>query len=137
MVLIRHAVVRANLAGLVLTCLWSGPISAAPSTYSLSTGNDLLVVCEDEASNLSIGACYGFILGVLSRDRLAGELSPGGQIVCLPANVRNSQTKDVVVQYLKSHPNSRHYEAGQLVMQALDEAFGSNRFACVQSPKAK
>lgn len=137
MVLIRNAVVRVYLAGLALTCLWGGPVAAAPSTFSLSTGNDLLVVCEDEASNVSFGICYGFILGVLSRDRLAGAISPGGQIVCLPANVSNSQTKDVVVQYLKSHPNFRHYDAGQLVMKALDEAFGANRFACVQSPKAK
>ena len=42
---------------------------------------------------------------------------------CIPNRVTDRQTTDVVVRYLKEHPEQRHYAAANLVAETLAEAF--------------
>ncbi len=91
---------------------------------STSSGNDLLELCTSENETVSIALCYGFIAGLLSRDRLAGAISKGSQIVCLPDSVTRGQMREVIVAFLRSHPEKRHFDAGGLALEALEAAFG-------------
>jgi hypothetical protein len=42
----------------------------------------------------------------------------------MSAQVTNRQVQDVVVNYLKAHPETRHQDARLLVALAIREAFG-------------
>jgi len=42
---------------------------------------------------------------------------------CIPASSQAGQLKDIVVKYLRDHPETRHFEAYALVYVALGQAF--------------
>jgi hypothetical protein len=45
---------------------------------------------------------------------------------CLPANVTVGQMQDVVENYLREHPENRHFTAASLIADALQRKFPCN-----------
>jgi hypothetical protein len=105
------------------------PSGGAQSTYKLRpatifiTGNALLDLCNNDAAALF---CLGYVAGVVDDMTMAR----GAEQTCLPADVTGSQLKDVVLNYIRSHPENRHYPAPLLVLSAFEDAFPS----CQQAP---
>jgi hypothetical protein len=64
--------------------------------------------------------CLGYIMGIV--DALDGN-QIGGQKACFSASMTGGQIRDVVVKFLQSHPEIRHYQASGVVTEALAQAF--------------
>jgi hypothetical protein len=112
----RAALVAAALGGLAV-----GEARALVVFYS---GNQLLAVC-DGVSPVEKGICVGFISGV--ADTLAGVSENGGKLLgwraCQPPAATSGQTRDVVIRFLRAHPEKRHLTAASLTVWALAEAW--------------
>jgi hypothetical protein len=93
------------------TALVGATMIAAPSAHAMS-GNDLLTLClsRDDAAG---SYCLGYIGGIV-------ETSP---LICAPAEAARSQGRDIVVQYLESHPERRQLAAPILALGALKQAW--------------
>jgi hypothetical protein len=89
-------------------------------TVSDLDGNDLLRLCTSELP-VDVTFCMGYVEGV--RDGLVWGTIERKPSFGIPAQVKSGQLKDVVVKYLKEHPENRHKEAGFLTIGALKDAF--------------
>ena len=66
--------------------------------------------------------CMGYVIGVVDTFAFVEASSPTKKF-CLPKNTSEEQVKDVVVQYLKDHPENRRYAAPSLIYTVLKEKF--------------
>ncbi len=96
--------------------------SANAQRVSTTTGNDLLESCESKG-NFEQAFCLGYITGVTDIEGLDSAVYPERRRSCVPENVTNGQARDVVVKYLKDHPEERHLQAAILVAKAMGQAF--------------
>lgn len=90
------------------------------STYS---GNDLLRDCSDRDTASLFSFCLGYINGIRDGAVFASVSSGTKQFFEISEKVELGQLRDVVVKYLKEHPEERHLHATVLVYKALREAF--------------
>ena len=79
-------------------------------------------MCESEQPS-NWGLCYGFILGVMQRDTLAGAKPTPSRYICKPQSISNGQMVDTVVAYLKDNPEKLAYHAVTVTVIALMRAF--------------
>ena len=86
-------------------------------------GNDLLRMCASQVGTSEETFCTGFIVGARDGVVLATELREVKPIFEMPVEVIPEQLKDVVVKYLKEHPEEHHKPGGLLVIFALSKAF--------------
>ena len=95
---------------------------AATSPYFM-TGNQLYQHCtaNDEV-------CAGYIEGIVDGSGIIQEAF-NQRAICLPDNANVRQIADVVIKYLRDHPESRAQSAGALSVIALTDAFGCKRKA--------
>jgi len=113
-----------------------GLVKETGARVSLVDGNELYTWCQDARDTLKIEAdnsvsfrsgsthtsvmgaasCWAYIEGIVDSTPAGGEFSPG-------KNVRLSQYVDVVLEFLKSNPQSRDKMGVVLVQTALREAF--------------
>ena len=118
-------VMRKILLGLCAILLFYAP--AATSAY---TGNELLSHCE-QTHQIGEGFCMGFIYGVdegfYAAEFLYRRPKPEEKIYCKPANVTAGQMKDIVIQYLRQNPQTRHQPAGIPVLESFQGAFPCRR----------
>jgi hypothetical protein len=100
--------VRLALAVVSALALW-------PSAARAHDGNYLWANCDsrEDAKQLY---CLAYITGVSDAVRIAGSFCP-------PDNATYGQSKDVVIKYLRDHPEERHYAAAFLVGYALGSVF--------------
>lgn len=83
------------------------------------TGNALLDRCATNDTGTVL--CIGYVEGVAD---LSGLLdAANGSPQCIPTSVMSAQVRDVVIDYLKHHPATRHEPAANLVLQAIHEAW--------------
>ena len=82
------------------------------------TGNDLLGYCESK-EDFSHGICLGYVDAIRDAYLTSSKTPP----FATPVEVTNKQLMDVVVKYLKDHPQSRHLHAAFLTRDAYIEAF--------------
>lgn len=108
--------------------LWAAAVSvpaysqtAPASSYGMTTGNDVLAVCEQQDAGDGV-VCIAWISGVTQGIEASGTVTKA-HLVCFPKGSTNGQYRDVVVQYLRSHPEQRHWPSGGLAMIALADAF--------------
>lgn len=108
------------VAGFVLT------LCTAPAWADSKTGNDLYEACSKpeppETVDNAAGriACGNYVSGALDGFRMTKE---GQTLLTLPPEVSGVQAQDVVLKYLKDHPEQRHLPAAFLVISALLKAF--------------
>jgi hypothetical protein len=83
------------------------------------SGNQLYEYCQREASLV----CLGYVMGV--ADTIADASSAGDMTtrICPDRGVNPGQMMDVVVNFLRAHPERRHQAAPGIVAAALVEAF--------------
>ena len=96
--------------------------SAHAQRVSTTTGNDLLESCES-TGHFEQAFCLGYITGVTDLDGADGSVFPERRRSCVAENVSNGQVRDVVVKYLKDHPEERHIQASILIVKAMAQAF--------------
>jgi Ssp1 endopeptidase immunity protein Rap1a len=89
---------------------------------STTTGNDLLDSCESKAE-FKQAFCLGYINGATDLDGMDGSVFPERRRSCVAENVSNGQVRDVVVKYLRDHPEERHLLAAILIVKAMSQAF--------------
>lgn len=87
-----------------------------------ASGNELFEECN--RGGVGSDYCYGYIQGahdgaVSTVRALNIEHGP----FCLPREAKKTQIVDVVTNYLRAHPEQRHYAAADLVTSALITAF--------------
>jgi hypothetical protein len=98
----------------------------APVTATAYTGNQLLPECETTNVSYCLGEISGFRLGfgfVMNRWQVEPKL------MCVPDGVSNGQLRDIVIQYIRENPQTRHESAQFLIVWSLEKAFpcGSRR----------
>jgi hypothetical protein len=105
-----------------LGCLIVSQAQAQTKSGAFYDGNKLLQYCSPGDTPTHQGICIGYIAGL--ADALS---SPGASInglkACIPTGVKQGQVMDVAINYLKAHPETRHYTADSLVAQALRDVF--------------
>jgi hypothetical protein len=98
-------------------------ITVPNATSAFETGKRLLSFCNSPPlANL----CQGYVEGVADAMDIAqaAKASVGGWTQCMPNNGMPSlQAQEIVVAFLRRHPEMLDNAAGALVAQALHEAF--------------
>ena len=87
-------------------------------------GNDLHGLCQQR-----LDVCTIYIQGVIDGHFAAIIRTSRDLAYCIPVSSTPDQVRDVVVQYLTAHPESRHELAGQLILRALAGAWPQCRTA--------
>ncbi|HEY5129393.1 MAG TPA: Rap1a/Tai family immunity protein [Bradyrhizobium sp.] len=82
------------------------------------TGNVLYEWCTKQGAVYRSG-CDGYLSGYF--DALVSVGSPG--FICTPNGTIIAQAKDVLVRWLSSHPEKRHFAAGVIATGAFMEAW--------------
>lgn len=104
-----------------------------------TTGNELLFKCrsaetlmtgektEDIDAVKDFTECLGYITGVAEvfeiQSAVALRKNPEQAFVCFPPSSSKWQITQVVLKYLKGHPEELHLQAVTLLFPALAEAF--------------
>ena len=104
-----------RLAALVVAAGLLWPVSAdtqAAVSY-LETGDMLYTDCS---TSMGRTACISYVMGVTDALSLMGA-------ICTPEHSTARQAIDVVVKYLRAHPEQRPLSAAMQVRRALQEAF--------------
>jgi hypothetical protein len=89
-------------------------------------GNGLLQLCAADNQGEAL-LCTGYIGGVVDGFRVypPGDncKSVAASFYCVPESVTQGQIKDVIVDYLKNHPATRHDPSLGLIVSALKAAW--------------
>jgi Rap1a immunity proteins len=102
-------------AALIVVLALLGLVQSAQAQNN--TGNDLYNWCSAPRDDyLHWGMCYGYIEGVFDVITLTLPL-------CGYGGANRQQVRDVVFQYLYTHPAERHERANWLASRALKQAF--------------
>lgn len=92
----------------------------SPSDMPYYSGDALYRECTGEPHPWS--RCLGYVASVANM--LAAAVARGDvTIACMPADVTADQARDVVVNFLRDNPQSRHHSAVSLIELALADAF--------------
>jgi len=102
--------------------LVAAPPAVADTPDYFSTGNGLLQSCTNESDRFAYPLCLGYISGAVQQLQLLQMLQPK-QFACIPTGVTNGQIVDVVVKYLRDHPENRQWSASFFVTNALVTAW--------------
>ena len=85
------------------------------------SGNDFLEWCTSTPKPSEF-ICVGYLLGTAEMIKLMREFGTDAAFPCLPDNAIVGQYRDIVVRWLKEHPELRHEGALTAVILALKEA---------------
>ncbi len=112
-------------AAILATCLCLAVVPG--DARGGQTGQDFLELCSGKEA-WTEGYCTGYITG-------AGELIDGllleedlksaldGKAFCLPNDLRKGQVRELVLDYLRAHPEIRDKEMSSITWAALIDAF--------------
>jgi len=110
---------------------WVVLAASSPATAGFMNGNELwddLRAAQridggknSESDYLPAARGIGYVTGVV--DAL------GGSSFCLPDKITVGQIKDIASNWLRDHPDKRHYQAELLVRDAFAE-----KFPCIRPP---
>ena len=99
----------------------------APASAEWKDGNVLLDHCSKEKDDpvyyINESACLMYILGVYDGLEMDNAIHKTKKYYCVPENVQARQIREIVVAYLKKHPENRQWPAAGLITIALKEAF--------------
>jgi hypothetical protein len=88
------------------------------------SGNTLLEECTRGGGGVPSPYCSGYIHGASdAAQSTVRALGKKNGPFCLPRDASGSQIVDVVIKYLRDHPEERHYFAADEVTLALVAAF--------------
>jgi len=102
--------------GLRATVLVAGLLWPVSAFADFQNGNSLFEKCSATANHFDSTYCLGYVAGMTDAYAYAKS-------VCPPNGFTLGQSVDVVVKYLRDHPEDRHYTAASEVALALEHAF--------------
>lgn len=110
-----------------LAALWAAVAGVTPAECRTlqMTGNNLQRFCLAKGDE-GLGAtpnilCLGYITAIL--ELLDSGSVVGGRRACIPQDADANQLNDIVTNYIRSHPETRHLAAHYLVALAFSLAF--------------
>jgi hypothetical protein len=116
------ACAAAGIAMLITICA-GARAKEQPMVTAYLTRNRLFDQCSAPSDDFRILQCYSYISGAIDGAAAlaidAGHAPPE----CPPNGVTKGQLKDIVLRYLKGHPEKRHLQAASLVIASVGEAF--------------
>jgi hypothetical protein len=113
--MVRRTWWRLFRATVGVTALMSVTAAARPAVFE--DGNTLYTRCTAQSANVfNFTLCRGYMVGIYD----AMTIGPvAGVTACFPSGVTPDQQRDVVVKYLREHPEIRTYTAAGLVASAF------------------
>ena len=113
----NHAA-RVVAVRIIALALWSTATHAG-----FDTGNRLYEDCSAD-TYFNRGYCGGYVVGIVDTiESMQGAGLLPRDALCIPEGVTKGQLADTVQKYLQDNPAIRHNDAGNLVPEALREAF--------------
>jgi Rap1a immunity proteins len=118
---------RAFLIGVVFALLFTGRTNGQTPLVPSYTGEQLLHDCtENDGPEQSWQSwhCIGFIEGVWAGATwITYADKPKKPRFVLPESISLGDVTEVVIKFLKEHPKDLHFDAGVLVISALENGF--------------
>jgi hypothetical protein len=102
------------LAGLAIIANLFEP-AVAEKISGFVGGNELFESCKSDNVGVQ-NICRGYIVGVV-------DAFDAQRIICTPENVSADQVRDIVVKWLRDHPENRHLQAATLVKAAIPDSW--------------
>jgi hypothetical protein len=93
-------------------------LAAATSSLSYKTGEDLWRECNGPGAPI----CLGYLTGAVDSIVMMDVYYRAPHHFCV-SQVPASQIMEVVVAYLKAHPEQRRFNASSIVWTAMGEAY--------------
>jgi Rap1a immunity proteins len=110
-----------RISALLLAAGLLSPVSAySQETAMFHSGNQLYKDCITQERSIQSDFCIGYLEGAVDAFSSDGTL-------CLPPNVAAGQVQDMVMSYLRAHPENRHYTASSIVRQVLEVSFSCKK----------
>ena len=101
----------------IASFLWpSSAFSQERVSQSFKTGNELYQECTAAFGSPPNILCLGYVMA--ASDALESQ-----RLICRPKEVTASQAEDVIVNYLRDHPEQSHLTAYSLAKLALMSVF--------------
>ena len=113
------------MAMIIVSFVVLAPAPAQEAKVSaFRNGNELYEGCTSN-NQAKQAYCLGYVAGVIDLQRDAQSTDPALIAIklCVPRGVTLKQVADVVVDYLRRNPKSRHNTAASLVELALMRAW--------------
>ena len=113
---------------MAVALFWSASVfSESIPMGSFETGNNLFGVCSD-GHHFNEAYCKGYVVGVVDALMAVNAMTANGFAIpsaCIPVgdHVKPDQVRDVVMQYLTAHPETRHEAAAGHALLAIQAAF--------------
>ena len=98
----------------VLTLAISSAAKAQKTSDIINRGDDFLAVCQYDNDHPP-DVCMAYVAGVVGT--LALNWADTGQRICIPDSATVRTTLDLVLQYIKDHPEKREQKPIFLVAQ--------------------
>jgi hypothetical protein len=108
-----------RFAVLTLACLLAAGVAHAQRVSNVR-GTTLMKACTGPSPT----ACDAYV------DGFGDAISAGGKdhaLACIPIHATGTELRDVLVSYLKSHPEDQHVEAATIAKQAFSKAYPCNK----------
>jgi hypothetical protein len=100
---------------LALACLLAAGAAHAQRVSNVK-GTTLLKACTGPSTT----ACDAYVDGF--GDAISAE-GKGSAVACIPIAVTGTELRDVLVSFLKSHPEDQHLKASSLATRAFSKAY--------------
>ena len=104
----------------VLTLAISSAAKAQKTSDIMNRGDDFLAVCQYD-NNHPPDVCLAYVAGVVGT--LALNWADTGQRICIPDSATVKTTLDLVLQYIKDHPEKREQKTIFLVAQVTIQKY--------------
>jgi hypothetical protein len=100
--------------------------SSRPALADFQSGNSLLSRCRSDASLADRQYCLGYVTGAADFAIQDERNNKAMDKVCwinIPDGVTSGQLLEILVKYLREHPERLHYQGGYLIIEAFHQAF--------------
>jgi hypothetical protein len=95
--------------------------AACSRRWQFFTGNRLYDYCSEHSRD-----CTSYVAGVVDA-LLAVGTAKNDPFICPPDKIELGQAVDVVMNYVRSHPEKRQFSAASMATVALVRAFPCNK----------
>jgi hypothetical protein len=97
--------------------LWpASAFSQADQVTTFLTGNQLYEYCTSQTNVVAKTMCLGYVAGTFDTLDAMG-------MTCRPNEVTMGQAQDMITNYLRDHPETRHLNGADLVGAVLAKTF--------------
>jgi len=94
------------------------------------SGNDFLRLCENPTTSFISGACQDYVLGVVDGIQVGIRVEHNyvgtpktAEPFCLDSKATLGQEVQVLIKFIKTHPEKAHFATSVLVLGAMADAF--------------